>query len=68
VLRNVLSRVAALPTAAKVFLAIAALVVLGLAVLLSPLLALLALLVLIVAVVALLIQLANPVCKFLVKT
>src|SRR5215210_969647 len=56
-LRNVLNRVAALPTAAKVFLAIAALVVLGIVVALSPILAVLALLVLIVAVVALVIQL-----------
>jgi len=57
VLRNVPSRVAALPTAAKVFLAIAALIVLAVCVALSPLLAVLALVVLIVAVFALFIQL-----------
>jgi micrococcal nuclease len=56
-LRNVPTRVAALPVAAKVFLAVAALIVLALAVVLSPLLVILATLVLIVAVFALVIQL-----------
>jgi len=42
VLRTILTKVAALPTAAKVLLAIAALVVIGLAVLLSTLLVLIA--------------------------
>jgi micrococcal nuclease len=56
-LRDILARIAALPTAAKVLLAMAALIVLGLCVVLSPLLAVLAALVLVVAVIALLIQL-----------
>jgi micrococcal nuclease len=57
VLRSVPSRIAALPVAAKILLAVAALIVLGLSVLLSPLLAVLATLVLTVAVFALVIQL-----------
>jgi micrococcal nuclease len=56
VLSNVLQRVAALPAWAKILLILAALVVLGLSVLLSPLIAILALLVLIVAVFALVIR------------
>jgi micrococcal nuclease len=54
---NIFRRIAAWPTAAKVLLAVVALVMLGLAVLLSPLLAVLAGLVLIVAVLAIVIQL-----------
>jgi micrococcal nuclease len=56
-LRDILARVAALPTAAQVLLAVAALIVLGLSVVLSPLLAVLAALVLVGAVIALVIQL-----------
>jgi hypothetical protein len=48
-LRNILARIVALPVAAKVLLAVAALVVLGLSIVLSPLLAALATLVLIIA-------------------
>jgi hypothetical protein len=57
VLRNILGRIAALPTAAKVLLGVAALIVLGLSVVLSPLMVVMAVLVLIVAVLAALIQL-----------
>jgi hypothetical protein len=56
-LSNILGRVSALPVAAKVFLAVAALIALGLSVLLSPLVVVLAVLILIVAVLAVFIQL-----------
>jgi hypothetical protein len=56
-LRDVLARIAALPTVAKVLLAVAALIMLGLSVVLSPLMVVLAVLVLIVAVFAVFIQL-----------
>src|SRR5215207_9660394 len=56
-LRNVLGRIGALPVAAKVLLGVAALIALGLAVVLSPLLLALSGFVLIVAVIALFVQL-----------
>ncbi len=55
-MRNILARVAAAPPGMKVLLAVAAIFVLGLLVLLSPLVVVLAVLVLIVAIFALLIR------------
>lgn len=54
---NIFSRLATLPIAVKVLMVVAALIVLGLSVVLSPLLAVLAAVVLAVAVIALIIQL-----------
>jgi micrococcal nuclease len=56
-LGNIFSRLATLPIAVKVLMVVAALIVLGLSVVLSPLLAVLAAVVLAVAVIALIIQL-----------
>jgi micrococcal nuclease len=56
-LRGILARLAALPVAAKVLLAVAVLIVLGLSVVLSPFLLVLASLALVVSLIALLIQL-----------
>ncbi len=56
-MQGILARIAALPVAAKVLLAVATLIVVGLSVVLSPLLTVLAALMLVVAVIALLIQL-----------
>jgi micrococcal nuclease len=57
VLSNILGRIAVLPTTAKVLLGVAALIALGLSVVLSPLMVVLAVIVLIVAMLAVFIQL-----------